>query len=423
MRKIIVNIATSGGLSLEPMAVSIGVTKRPAPKGFHGVPKLSRSIDAKIFGRKTSFRCKRAVVPWFSADYSAEERMPATDKQLDKHRVEFFDRLTHEEVRDLATNPNLRTVQTARPVSSETWELLNQNLFALRPDVELRVYGFYSSTCDLSFLRGMSNVCRLSADCLRRAVGIEHLAALENLEELHVDVFSLQNFDFLSFLPSGLKSLTLGPTKSKKPHLKGLGRFHSLRKLCLAGQQNGIAVVADLQGLEQVRLRGISTPDLDYVSSLPRLWSLDILLGSVRNLSAISGKESVKYLGLCRIRELSDISVISSLAGLQCLDLRELRNVTDIPDLSRLAKLRKVVLDHMKGLKDVSAIGKAPALEEFLHIAAQGFLPKPYWDLLNKPSLKQAHVGFCSKRKNEEFEALIRQSGRSQYQRAEFVFQ
>ena len=58
MRKIIFNIATSGGLSLEPMAVSSGVTKRLASKGFHGVPKLSRSIDAKILGRKTSFRRK-----------------------------------------------------------------------------------------------------------------------------------------------------------------------------------------------------------------------------------------------------------------------------------------------------------------------------------------------------------------------------
>jgi hypothetical protein len=75
MREIMVNIATGGGLSLEPMAVSIGVTKRPAPKGFHGVPKLSRSIDAKIIGRKTILDLRRAVVPWFSADYSAEERM------------------------------------------------------------------------------------------------------------------------------------------------------------------------------------------------------------------------------------------------------------------------------------------------------------------------------------------------------------
>ena len=269
----------------------------------------------------------------------------------------------------------------------------------------------------------MSNVRRFSADCLVMAAGIEHLVALENLEELNVGVFSLQDFDFLSSLPSGLKSLTLSPTKSKKPHLNGLGRFHSLRRLCPAGQQNGIAIVADLKGLEQVSLRGISTPNLDYVSSLPHLWSLDILLGGIRNLSAISGKESIKHLDLCQIRDLSEINVISSLEGLQSLDLRELRHVTNIPDLSRLTKLRKIVLDNMKGLKDVSAIGTVPALEEFLHIAANGFAPRTYWDLLNGPSLRQAHVGFGSKRKNEEFEALVRQSGRSQYQRAEFVFQ
>jgi hypothetical protein len=269
----------------------------------------------------------------------------------------------------------------------------------------------------------MSNVRRFSADCLIRAAGIEHIAALENLEELHVNIFSLESFDFLSSLPSGLKSLTLGPTKSKKPHLKGLGRFRSLRTLCLAGQQNGIATVADLQGLEQVSLRRISTPDLDYVSSLPQLWSLDILLGGITNLSAISGKESIKYLELCRIRELSDVSVISSLVGLPYLDLRELGHISDIPDLSRLTQLRKVVLDNMKGLKDVSAIGNAPALEEFLHVAAQGFLPRQYEDLLKKHSVRQVHVGFCSKRKNEQFEALVRQSGRSAYQGTEFVFQ
>src|SRR5205085_11113225 len=29
------------------------LTKRPAPKGFYGLPKFSQSIDAKILGRKT----------------------------------------------------------------------------------------------------------------------------------------------------------------------------------------------------------------------------------------------------------------------------------------------------------------------------------------------------------------------------------
>jgi len=349
--------------------------------------------------------------------------MLATDKRLDRHRVEFLDRLTPKEVHDLATNPNLRILQTARPVSSETWGLLNQNLFVLRPDVELRVYGFYSSTCDLSFVKEMTNVRRFSADCLMRAVGIEHLAAMERLEELSVGIFSLDDFDFLTTLQTSIKSLSLGATKSKKPRLDGLRQFRSLRTLYIEGQQNGIDVIADLQELEDVTLRSISTPGVEYVARLPRLWSLDIKLGGIHDLSAIAGKLSIKYLELWQIRGLSDISVVSSLSGLQYLFLQALRNITSIPDLSRLPKLRKIVLDNMKGLKDVSAIGTAPALEEFLHIAAQGFAPKAYWELLNRPSLTQAHIGFCSKRKNEEFEALLRQSGRSPYQRAEFVFQ
>lgn len=348
--------------------------------------------------------------------------MLATDKVLDRHRVEFLDRLTPKEVHELASNPNLRVLQTARPVSSQTWELLNQNLFALRPDIELRVYGFYSSTCDLSFVKGMSNVRRFSADCLMRAVGIEHLAALKNVEELSVGIFGLDNFDFLTMLPIGIKSLFLGATKSRKPRLDGLRRFRSLRKLYVEGQQNGIEVIADLQELEDVTLRSISTPGIEYVARLPRLWSLDIKLGGIQDLSAIADKQSIKYLELWQIRGLSDISVVSSLSGLQSLFLQALRNVTSIPDLSRLTNLRRLLLDNMKGLNDVSAIGDAPAIEEFIHIAAQGFLPRQYEDLLKKPTLRQVHIGFCSKRKNEKFDALVAQAGKSKWQWTEFVF-
>jgi hypothetical protein len=92
-----------------------------------------------------------------------------------------------------------------------------------------------------------------------------------------------------------------------------------LRKLYIEGQQNGIAVLGELQGLEDVTLRSISTPGLEYVSNLPRLLSLDIKLGGIQNLSAISGKQSIKYLELWQIKGLSDISVVSSLTGLPFL--------------------------------------------------------------------------------------------------------
>ena len=64
--------------------------------------------------------------------------MLAAENVLGRHRVDFLDRLTPKEVQELASNPHLRVLQTTTPVSFSTWELLNQNLFALRPHIELR---------------------------------------------------------------------------------------------------------------------------------------------------------------------------------------------------------------------------------------------------------------------------------------------
>src|SRR5882724_7882224 len=53
-RKIIVNIATSAdGYVARPDGNLDWLTKRPAPKGFYGLPQFERSTDAKILGRKT----------------------------------------------------------------------------------------------------------------------------------------------------------------------------------------------------------------------------------------------------------------------------------------------------------------------------------------------------------------------------------
>ena len=53
-RKIIVHIATSAdGFVARRDGNLDWLTGRPAPKGFYGLPKFARSIDAKILGRKT----------------------------------------------------------------------------------------------------------------------------------------------------------------------------------------------------------------------------------------------------------------------------------------------------------------------------------------------------------------------------------
>jgi len=53
-RKIIVHIAASAdGYIARRDGELDWLTNRPAPKGFYGLPRFARSIDAKILGRKT----------------------------------------------------------------------------------------------------------------------------------------------------------------------------------------------------------------------------------------------------------------------------------------------------------------------------------------------------------------------------------
>jgi len=255
-----------------------------------------------------------------------------------------------------------------------------------------------------------------------QATGVEHIAVLENLEELSIGIYSLDSFDFLKQLPSGIKNLSLAATKSKKPRLHILSRFQSLTRLYLEGQQQGIEVLSELKKLEDLTLRSITTEGLDYISMLPRLWSLNIKLGGIKNLSAIANNESIKYLELWQIRGLSDIGVVSSLGGLQSLFLQSLINVRAIPDLSKLYNLRRLHLENLKGLKDVSAIRHAPALEEFLHISAQNIQPEMYKDLMSMPNLKYVHVGYGSRKKNEEFNALVLFSGKQTGTNRHFAF-
>lgn len=334
-------------------------------------------------------------------------------QRLDSQRLEFKGELTRTEIEQIASDTAVRVVQCSSSVAPHTWDLLNEILFPRRPEIELRVYGSYSFVCDLSFLSRIPNVRCFSADCLRSAVGIQYLASLAKLDELCVGIYDLEDFDFLGLIPPGIKSLSLSSTKSKKPRLDALARFHSLRKLYLEGQQQGIEVLSRLSTLEEVTLRSISTRNLDYMSGLPRLWSLDIKLGGIRDFSSIANKESIKYLELWQVRGLSDLSFISSLTGLQYLFLQSLRNVATIPSLSALSKLRRLHLENMKGLKDVRAILSAPALEEFSHFSAQNISPEQYKDLLQMPTLKSVRIGFGTRRKNEAFAGLAIRCGKN----------
>ena len=333
---------------------------------------------------------------------------------LDATRAEFGDSVSKKDLRKLTKQPCLKVLQCSKPVRDDVWGMINEYFCAERPDVEIRVYGHYSAECDLTFARLLTNARHFAADCLMQASGVEAIAEIPGLESLSLGIFELKDFGVLERISPGLKSLSLGATRSKRPSLSPLSKFRLLQTLYIEGHSKDIDVLGGLLELEDVTLRSITTPDLCYLAHLPRLWSLDIKLGGIRCFKGIEGKGSVKYLELWQVRDLRDIGVLGTLPGLQNLFLQSLPHIESFPRLRDSVVLRRIVVENLKGLHDFTALKTAPALEEFALIQGNKQTPQQLLPVLNNPRVLRVSAGFGSDRKNNEFSHLRNQYGKAE---------
>lgn len=348
--------------------------------------------------------------------------MGLVKKPLSRDRVEFSESISNSEINDVICNDDIRVLQTSSPVDSNSWKRINEQLIPKRPDIEIRIYGHYSSKCDLALLESIPDVRNLSVDCLMNVSNAERIGDLSNLEILSVGIFDLEDFNFLERVPASLKKLFLGSTKSKKPTLSNLRRFTALKELYIEGHNKDIEVIGQLESIEKLVLRSTSPKDICFIRKLKNLWSLDIKLGGIKDLKPLEGLENIKYLELWLVKGLSDISVISSMSGLEYLFLQALKNIKSFPDTSRLVNLRRVYLDTMKGLTDVSGLLNAPHLQEYIHVCAQNMQPAQYFELLGHQTLKRALFGFGSEKKNKLMGELMTKNGIERYEHEPFVF-
>ena len=335
----------------------------------------------------------------------------------DPYRATFDGSLTARDIRSLVNNPKIKVLQCMNPVSDAVWALLNDQFFASRPDVELRVFSFFSSECDLSFVSKMTNVRRFSADSHRHVKNIEAIATIPNLETLRLGVFELKDFGVLDSIPSTLTSLSLSATRSRKLSLAPLRRFPSLKVVYLEGHSNDIEVLGELQDLEDLTLRSVTTPDLSYLAELKKLWSLDIKLGGIRSFVGIEGKESIKYFELWQVRELKSVEIVAALPGLQNLFLQSLPHIESLPSLTHANALRRITLENMKGMRDFSSLEYAPVLEEFVLIDGSRQTPEQLLPVLRNASVRLADAYFGSLRKNEAFLRLRDEHGKLELKR------
>jgi hypothetical protein len=237
---------------------------------------------------------------------------------------------------------------------------------------------------------------------------LEFLRFFPTLRRFAADAMwdSLSSLDGLRHLPAELDELGIGATKAKLD-LGGLARFPDLRWLFLEGQTKHLKVISGLQNLYDLTLRSITMPDLSLLLPLHNLRSLDLKLGGTRDLALLPNVGELWYLELWMIRGLTDVSAVGRIPSLRSLFLQALRQVETLPDFREAASLKRVRLETMKGVRDLRPLATAPALEGVELIDMRHLQPTDLAPLAGLPHLKGVTPGLGSRRKNDAASALV----------------
>lgn len=328
-------------------------------------------------------------------------------------RIELKLDWTRKQVRQLAANGEVSILQfaAAQEVPPSLLEILNEDLFRDRPDITWRMYGSYARVCDLSCLRLMPHVERLSLDCLTRVSNAHAVEALPKLKEFVFDVYEADSLDVLNAVPTDLQRLRIGKTKTKKTDLFGLERFSHLRQLVVAGHTRGLEVIGKLSTLNEVSLMGMPLSNLAFLRHLPHLHTLQLGFGSAQNLDTLAGLNALRHLALLRIKDLSDLSVVSQLETLQRLTAQDQPHLASLPSLAALEDLALIVLNNV-GLKDLRWVASAPALESLAMFQMPALAHGDIQSLLRQPGpLRRLMVGLKSAREHKLARQAIEESG------------
>lgn len=141
-------------------------------------------------------------------------------KYLSECRCEFDNSISKWEIHQIREDPKLEILQCRTPFDEGVGKMLNEDVFSVRDNIELRIYGLHNVTCDLSFLGNIRSVKRLSLDNIDNAVGVEHISSLQGLKSLTAGIYGLDSFQFLETIPDHLEHLYLLGTHSKKSDLQ-----------------------------------------------------------------------------------------------------------------------------------------------------------------------------------------------------------
>lgn len=229
---------------------------------------------------------------------------------------------------------------------------------------EIRFYGHYSEVFDASVLRLIPDAQCVSIDCLRNACNLEALSDVQNLTELSLGVFELNDPEVLDYCnPTSLKSLTLGDTRKCNIDIGNLSKSVGLEKFHTAGHTKNISTICSLPSLKNLSLASIrKKDDIGFISSIPALKALRLILGGRPSIAEIASAQ-LQSLEIIRVHGLEDVGDFGRFEKLESLWIEDQIRLAEIK-VGPNPSLRSIEIINCKTLGRIAGIASLNALSE-----------------------------------------------------------
>ena len=322
---------------------------------------------------------------------------------------ELFEKIITDAINRIDTLDRIQVkVDEIKGVSSKDWQTLKTNLFSLKPNLKLRIYG--GLDFDISLISKLLFLENISISVSRKIDGLNTFSKFKNLKQLSIKADSIESIDFLNSMEGLIQfSLAHNTKRSNNIDMTPISNLTNLTLLSIEGYDKNIhQIFENLKKLETIHLRSISAiKSLDFISHIQTIKNVIIQLGGIYQLKELEKLKNVQYLQLWRINKLEDISFISNMKNLQFLNLETLNKIEKFPSVENLNKLKRVLIASCKNMINFESLGESKSLVDFIYQNTNTQQPRDFLPVISNKNISNIGIGFQKVKDQKEIELLL----------------
>lgn len=341
------------------------------------------------------------------------------------NNIESEAMLTEELIHEILNNNVLHIqIDSFSNVSKKTYEILNERIFSVKPNINLRIYGWNEKRTDLSILDKMTNLQHLSIDNVD-VINEHFISNLKNIKSLSLSTKNIIDYDFLNNLNENLEDLSIiaEDVKQYKTDISQIQRFKNLKSLTILGFYKNIeTIIPKFENLEILILSKIKTiKNLDFLKPLNKLEYLHLKSIPLTNFESLYTFKNLKFIEFYKVEKLENLDFINSMDSLEHIFLQSVNKIVSFPVLNPNCKLRKIELWYMKNIRDFSSLENLKTLEEFSCREMTTIEPNDFLPILKNQNTNKIAIWFLKEGQRKEMQKLYEQYNK-EYTRISYMY-